>query len=364
MPWCPGRRRAGARGRDPRRRSWQAGSGLRPLSDRRDNPPRARRCVASCTSAPAQGPARGLVRGVEEALAPVGDPRALSTKPFSISSISTRLRLCLVILRMSRSSAMASPAGGRRSGGRGGGRGRTRNPTGCGRVAHEVAVGEEEQLDQIVGRHLLEDRLAGLPALDQGLIHVSSPIRYFMSVMLTYLSRLLLVKPSRRKEMALSRGPGRNLFQEGDARRRVGNPWSLRLISASPSISSTAGLVRRRHGAVGRRQAHVLIHGCTTASTCSRASAPMGARVFKSSEHSERLKKSAEYPGFRDSLQRGRDRRGQAPGAGKERADGRLPAPGGLARLGDDGRSPPSTTRSTSPSRPGVAELLSTRPRR
>ena len=47
-----------------------------------------------------------------------------------------------------------------------------------------------------------------------------------------------------------------------------------------------------------------------------------------------------------------------------ERPDGRLSAPGRLARLGDDGRLGPAATRSTSPSPPGNGRAISTRPRR
>ena len=78
--------------------------------------------------------------------------------------------------------------------------------------------------------------------------------------------------------------------------------------------------------------------GCTMRAACSRASAPMAATIFKCTEHSERLKRSAEHPRLRDSLFGRRDRRRQAAGARAQRPAGRLCAAGRLARLRDDGR--------------------------
>ena len=67
---------------------------------------------------------------------------------------------------------------------------------------------------------------------------------------------------------------------------------------------------------------------------CSRASAPMAATIFKSTEHSERLKNSAQDSGFRNSLFGRRDRRRQAAGDRQERHDRRLCAPDRVARIG------------------------------
>ena len=58
---------------------------------------------------------------------------------------------------------------------------------------------------------------------------------------------------------------------------------------------------------------------CITPAACSRASAPMAARIFKGTEHSERLKRSAQDPRLRDPLFGRRDRRRQAAGAREER---------------------------------------------
>ena len=81
---------------------------------------------------------------------------------------------------------------------------------------------------------------------------------------------------------------------------------------------------------------------CRTASITDRAvfegERAYGGEIFKSTEHSERLQKSAADPRLRDPLHRGGDRRREAPRAAEERPAGRLSAPGRLARLGDDGR--------------------------
>ena len=82
---------------------------------------------------------------------------------------------------------------------------------------------------------------------------------------------------------------------------------------------------------------HVLSHGLHYASSVFEGERAYGGKIFKSTEHSERLRAIGAATRFRNPLLGRRDRCGQKPGAGKERTDGGLCAAGRLARLGDDG---------------------------
>ena len=69
---------------------------------------------------------------------------------------------------------------------------------------------------------------------------------------------------------------------------------------------------------------HVLTHGLHYASCVFEGERAYGGKIFKSTEHSERLKNSGQHPRFRDPLFGGRDRRRQAAG-GREEQSARTP---------------------------------------
>ena len=79
---------------------------------------------------------------------------------------------------------------------------------------------------------------------------------------------------------------------------------------------------------------HVLTHALHYASSVFEGERAYGGVIFKSREHTERLLKSCDYMDIPHPYERRRDRGGQSGGAGGERADRRLRAAGGLARLG------------------------------
>jgi len=104
---------------------------------------------------------------------------------------------------------------------------------------------------------------------------------------------------------------------------------------------------------------------CITPAACSRASGPMAARSTRGTEHSERLKRSANILDFEIPYSVGRDRRRQAAGARPQQPERGLRARHRLARLGAVGRVGPAEQDFPPGGRDlGMAEAISTRPQR
>jgi len=81
---------------------------------------------------------------------------------------------------------------------------------------------------------------------------------------------------------------------------------------------------------------HVLTHGLHYASAVFEGERMYGGEIFELTQHTERLHRSAESSGLRNSVQRGGDRRGLQGNLRAQRHGGRLSAPDRLARLGND----------------------------
>ena len=108
---------------------------------------------------------------------------------------------------------------------------------------------------------------------------------------------------------------------------------------------------------------HVLTHALHYASSVFEGQRAYGGEIFKLTEHSERLRKSAAIARLRNPVERRGDRRRLPRGAGRQRPRRRLYAPARLARLGADGRLRRSGPRSTSPSPAGTGAIISARRR-
>ena len=104
---------------------------------------------------------------------------------------------------------------------------------------------------------------------------------------------------------------------------------------------------------------HVLTHGLHYASCVFEGERAYGGRVFKLTEHSQRLHRSAELLGFKIPYSVAEIDDAAAPADRREQADRRLCPAGGLAGQRDDGRLGAEEHASISPSRPGSGRPIS-----
>ena len=187
------------------------------------------------------------------------------------------------------------------------------------RIADEVPVGKEQKLDEVPDRLRRSRTLGGRPA-----VAVRQGVK-FMSAMLTYFGSFVTSKAHDRERIVRAdlRRPARPATCSAIPRTcEHRRPRAIRDLSPTQNGATQRGeesVPEDEHGSALRPMPGVIWFdgklvptrrprsmcsptACTMPARCSRASALMAATIFKCTEHSERLHKSAEHPRFRDPL--------------------------------------------------------------